>query len=167
MDSCFVSSVLLHRKAHAIAGEQRFICVKKRSTAMGSTCPSDAPPFRRYRCANSALHSGPAFLAAALVSLLAVSDASALPLNERGAQLFENTCAACHAGGGNVIGFARNKTLKSKALVKYGYNSKESIADLLRNGKGVMPPYGKDKLSDLDVDNLAEFVLQAAERNWK
>jgi cytochrome c6 len=106
-------------------------------------------------------------LAASLISALTLGDASAAPLNEHGATLFENTCAACHAGGGNVIGFARNKTLKSKALERYGYNSKEAIVELLRHGKGVMPPYGADRLSDQDAEDVSEFVLQAAERNWQ
>jgi cytochrome c6 len=158
----------MHRNARANAGEQqRFVCVKPWTMAMRRTFPSNTMPFRKRTCAASAPASGAAFLAAMLVSLSTLSDASALPLNEHGAQLFENTCAACHAGGGNVIGFARNKTLKSKALAKYGYNSKESIAELLRQGKGVMPPYGRDRLSDLDVEDVSEFVLQAAERNWK
>jgi cytochrome c6 len=57
--------------------------------------------------------------------------------------------------------------LKSKALARYGYDSKEAIGELLRKGKGVMPPYGTNELSDQDVDDIAEFVLQAAEQNWR
>lgn len=88
-------------------------------------------------------------------------------LNERGARLFENTCAACHAGGGNVIGFARGKNLKSKALAKYGYDTKESIVQLMRDGKGIMPSYAKDKLSDDELEDIAEFVLQRAAQKWR
>lgn len=42
---------------------------------------------------------------------------------------------SCHAGGGNIIGFSRGKTLKASALAKYGYTSPEAIAGLVRSGK--------------------------------
>lgn len=86
---------------------------------------------------------------------------------ESGAKIFEDSCVACHAGGGNVIGFARGKNLKLSALERYGYNSKESIASIIREGKGVMPAYKSDKLSDEQVDAVSEFVLSAAQRDWK
>lgn len=43
--------------------------------------------------------------------------------------------SSCHAGGGNIIGFSRGKTLKASALAKYGYNSPEAVAGLVRSGK--------------------------------
>lgn len=41
----------------------------------------------------------------------------------------------CHAGGGNIIGFSRGKTLKTAALSKYGYDTPEAVAGLVRSGK--------------------------------
>jgi cytochrome c6 len=106
-------------------------------------------------------------LAAAAVAALLVAPLAADAAADVGADVFEASCAACHAGGGNVIGFARKKTLKAAALEKYGFNTKASIVRLLREGKGVMPPYGLEKLSDVEVDGVAEFVLSAAQRGWK
>eukprot|EP00180_Rhodochaete_pulchella_P001560 Plantae.Rhodophyta-Rhodochaete_pulchella.ctg2382.p2 GENE.Plantae.Rhodophyta-Rhodochaete_pulchella.ctg2382~~Plantae.Rhodophyta-Rhodochaete_pulchella.ctg2382.p2 ORF type:complete len:190 (+),score=17.62 Plantae.Rhodophyta-Rhodochaete_pulchella.ctg2382:1-570(+) len=83
-----------------------------------------------------------------------------------GAVLFENNCAGCHPGGGNVIGYARGKTLKAKALARNGFDTKESIIDLMRVGKGAMPRYG-DRLSDEELGTVADFVLQHAAVNWK
>jgi len=42
---------------------------------------------------------------------------------------------SCHAGGGNIIGFSRGKTLKTAALSKYGYDTPDAIAGLVRSGK--------------------------------
>jgi cytochrome c6 len=97
-------------------------------------------------------------------ALLVGADAARL---ERGAVLFESNCAACHAGGGNVIGYARGRNLKMKQLVKYGYADAASIGALLREGRGAMPVYAKDRLSDADVEDVSEFVLRAAMRGWK
>jgi len=41
----------------------------------------------------------------------------------------------CHTGGGNIIGFSRGKTLKTAALSKYGYDTPDAIAGLVRSGK--------------------------------
>lgn len=42
---------------------------------------------------------------------------------------------SCHAGGGNIIGFSRGKTLKADKLAKYGYTTPEAVAGLVRSGK--------------------------------
>lgn len=42
---------------------------------------------------------------------------------------------SCHAGGGNIIGFSRGKTLKADKLAKYGFTTPESVAILVRSGK--------------------------------
>nr|AMB37186.1 cytochrome c [Neoporphyra haitanensis] len=105
-------------------------------------------------------------LLAIAVGVLSAIPASAAALDD-GQAIFEKSCAACHAGGGNIIGFSRGKTLKASALAKYGYNSPEAVAGLVRSGKGVMPGYDVGQLSDADVSAVSKFVISAAERGWK
>ncbi|EME28103.1 peroxisomal membrane MPV17/PMP22-like protein isoform 1 [Galdieria sulphuraria] len=80
--------------------------------------------------------------------------------------LFEQNCAACHNNGGNIIFYARNKTLFPKALEKNGYLNKESISDLTKQGKGAMPGYA-NKLNDEEISLLSDYILQRAAENWK
>lgn len=120
-----------------------------------------------------------AALAATFASLLAVTDpGAALAASEsQGSQLFSNNCSACHVGGGNIIGFARAKTLEQKALDKYGFSSADSIVKLIREGKGIMPAYGeysrKDgtvtpaKMSEAEMKNVSNYVLQRASEGWR
>eukprot|EP00871_Galdieria_phlegrea_P003683 jgi/Galph1/4315/GphlegSOOS_G2976.1 len=84
----------------------------------------------------------------------------------QGKRLFEENCAACHLNGGNIIFYARGKTLQSRALEKNGYNTKEAINQLTKQGKGAMPSYA-NKLSDQEVDILSEYILQQASSGWK
>jgi len=76
-----------------------------------------------------------------------------------------------------VIGYARGKTLQKKALEKYGFSDTESIVSLLEQGKGVMPRYSqytntKDevvnaKLTKNEMGEVAQYVLNQAEKGWK
>jgi len=68
--------------------------------------------------------------------------------------LFEQNCAACHANGGNIIFYARNKTLFPKALEKNGYRDKDSISQITKQGKGAMPGYA-NKLDDQEISLLS------------
>jgi cytochrome c6 len=81
-----------------------------------------------------------------------------------GAVIFENTCAGCHVNGGNIM--RRGKNLKLKTLQKNGVDSVEAIAQLVTNGKGSMGAYG-DRLSVVEIDAVAKFVLESAEKGWK
>ena len=80
-----------------------------------------------------------------------------------GAKIFSANCAACHAGGNNVINGA--KTLKKDALDKYEMNSLEAITYQINNGKNAMPAF-KDRLSDAQIDDVATYVLSQAEKGW-
>ncbi|GJQ10765.1 hypothetical protein GpartN1_g2556.t1 [Galdieria partita] len=80
--------------------------------------------------------------------------------------LFEQNCAACHSKGGNIIFYARNKTLFPKALEKNGYLNKESISEITRQGKGAMPGY-HNKLDDEEISLLSDYILQRAADHWK
>ncbi len=86
--------------------------------------------------------------------------------------LFEQNCAGCHVGGGNVI--RRGKNLKAKALKRYGMDSPEAIANIITNGKGIMSAYGEaadngapTRLTAPEIDALADYVLAQAAVDWK
>ena len=90
-----------------------------------------------------------------------------------GAVLFEAKCAACHAGGGNVV--ARSKTLDRAALTA---NNVEDIATIVTMGKNQMPGFGEAcapkpactfgaRLSDADIAEVSKWVdARADDGKW-
>ena len=101
--------------------------------------------------------------AAAALSLIAMpafaGDASA------GAGVFSGNCAACHAGGQNVI--MPDKTLEKAALQEYlagGFNE-ESVVKQVTNGKNAMPAFG-GRLSNEDIANVAAYVIDTSSKGW-
>ena len=83
---------------------------------------------------------------------------------EAGKKIFSANCAACHAGGNNLVVGAKN--LKQDTLEKFGMASIEAITTQLKNGKGVMPSFSS-KLSVDDMENAAAYVLDRAAADWK
>lgn len=81
----------------------------------------------------------------------------------RGAQVFAAQCAACHAGGKNVVN--PQKTLQKEALEKYGVNSLEAIKMQVTKGKNAMPAF-LGRLTDDQIDDVAAYVLSQAEKGW-
>ena len=80
-----------------------------------------------------------------------------------GAKIFSANCAACHAGGNNVVNGV--KTLKKDALEKYEMNSIEAITYQVNNGKNAMPAF-KGRLTDAQIDDVATYVLSQSEKGW-
>lgn len=80
-----------------------------------------------------------------------------------GAEIFEIHCAGCHIQGGNII--RRGKTLKLKALRKYGMDSIAAITEIVTNGKANMSAY-RDRLTPAAIQTVAAYVLQQAETDW-
>ena len=83
---------------------------------------------------------------------------------KNGAKIFNAICAACHQGGGNVI--INSKSLKAEALKKYKMASVNAIAYQVKNGKNVMPAFGK-RLNDHQIEDVATYVLQKAGKGWR
>lgn len=81
-----------------------------------------------------------------------------------GAKIFSANCAACHAGGRNVI--MADKALKKEALEKYSMNSMDAIVTQVTNGKNAMPAF-KGRLSAAQIEDVASYVLAQAESSWK
>lgn len=80
-----------------------------------------------------------------------------------GAKLFQANCAACHAGGNNLVNPA--KTLKKDVLEANGMFSLDAIKTQVTNGKGAMPAFGA-KLDAQQVEDVATYVLTTAEAGW-
>jgi len=98
-------------------------------------------------------------------SLLLSSPSLAQDTNA-GEKIFNANCAACHAGGKNAI--VSDHTLEKEAIEKYltgGFNEKAIIYQIT-NGKNAMPAFS-GRLSDLDISNVAAYVLKTAEEGWE
>lgn len=80
-----------------------------------------------------------------------------------GEQVFSANCSACHAGGNNAI--MPDKTLKKDALEDNGMNTTQAIKTQVTNGKNAMPAFG-GRLTDEDIDNVANYVLNKSELGW-
>jgi len=82
-----------------------------------------------------------------------------------GEQIFSGNCAACHAGGQNVI--MPEKTLEQAALEEYldGGANEASVTKQVTNGKNAMPAFG-GRLSDADIANVATYVITTAKEGW-
>ena len=93
---------------------------------------------------------------------IALADATAIPATA--AEVFSINCAGCHSNGGNIIRGGKN--LKQKALKRYGMDSIANIANLVTNGKNIMPSY-KDRLSEQQIIDVSAYVLLQSESDWK
>jgi len=82
-----------------------------------------------------------------------------------GEQIFSGNCAACHAGGQNVI--MPEKTLEQAALEEYldGGANEAAVMKQVTNGKNAMPAFG-GRLSDTDIQNVATYVISTAKEGW-
>jgi cytochrome c6 len=81
-----------------------------------------------------------------------------------GAEIFSVHCAGCHINGSNII--RRGKNLKKNTLKKDGMDSLEAITNIVSNGKNNMSAF-KEKLTTTEIENVAAYVLEQAEKNWK
>lgn len=81
-----------------------------------------------------------------------------------GAKIFSANCASCHAGGKNLV--QANKTLKKDALEQYGMYSAEAIIAQVTNGKNAMPAF-KGRLKPEQIEDVAAYVLEQADKDWK
>ena len=87
----------------------------------------------------------------------ALADAAA------GGAVFNANCAACHAGGRNLV--QANKSLSKADLEKYEMHSVDKITYQVTNGKNAMPAF-KGRLSDAQIQDVADYVLSKADAGW-
>jgi cytochrome c6 len=81
--------------------------------------------------------------------------------------IFNANCAGCHAGGHNVI--VADHDLTRAAIEKFmtgGFNE-AAVMYQVTNGKNAMPAFG-GRLSKIDIENVASFVINTAENDaWE
>lgn len=99
-----------------------------------------------------------------LLTLIVITNSSPAQAADNATKIFETNCAGCHINGGNII--RRGKNLKMNALKKNGMDSVEAITDIVTNGKNNMSAY-KDRLTSQQIQEVATYVLQQAQNNWK
>ena len=119
-----------------------------------------APPAQQAASVKLEAHKEVAAATLAAGALLAPFAAFAGDI-ESGETLFAGNCAACHAGGNNVI--AAEKTLRKDALDKYlaGGRKESSVVTQVTNGKNAMPAFG-GRLSDEEIGDVAAYVIDQA-----
>lgn len=103
-----------------------------------------------------------------LVTFVLLINTLTLPANAadiaNGQQIFSIHCAGCHINGGNIV--RRGKNLKKQTLKKYGMDSMEAVISIVTNGKNNMSAY-KDRLSEQQIQDVAAYVLEQAEKGWR
>ncbi len=106
-------------------------------------------------------------LSIVLLMIVVLSLALARPVlaadSASGAKIFSANCAACHAGGRNVI--MADKSLKKEVLEKYSMNSLDAVITQVTNGKNAMPAF-KGRLNPSQIEDVASYVLAQAEKGW-
>ena len=116
------------------------------------------------------------FLATSLIAT-AVSPSLAQAVADQAgtSQVFENSCAGCHANGGNIV--KRDATLYKSDLQKYGLEDPGQLYSIIYAGIGSMPGFGEEcepkgkctfgkRLTDLEIQDLALYILQQADSGW-
>lgn len=130
--------------------------------ALVASASAFVPTARPFRTMQMSVQTDKAAAAAAAAAIL-VSGATPAFAGDKGAGegVFSGNCAACHAGGNNVI--QAEKTLRKDALVQYlsGGFKEESIVYQVTNGKNAMPAFG-GRLSDEEIADVAAYVYATA-----
>jgi len=75
-----------------------------------------------------------------------------------GRELFQQHCAVCHPGGGNIIN--PNKTLDGETLAANGIVTAGDIVTTMRQPGPGMPPFDQSLLPDRDAESIAGYILQ-------
>ena len=150
------------------AAAARKVC-RRGKVVCSASAGAGAPGRREAGAMRRAMFSTAAAMAVALSGGSALAEGTS-------AELFDKTCAGCHAAGGNIV--ASGATLFPQDLQRNGVNDADTIYTLIYGGKNKMPGYGQDcqpkgqctfaaRLSDDEVRGLAEYVLEQSKLEWK
>lgn len=99
-----------------------------------------------------------AISAAAFLAVLLLWQTPLHAAGKTGETGFKAHCAACHAGGGNII--KADKTLSHKDLQKNGVKTANDIVKLMRHPGPGMSTFNKKMVSDRDAKAIAEYVIK-------
>ena len=85
----------------------------------------------------------------------------------RGGQIFNTNCAACHAGGGNIV--KGERTLRQADLEAFLPNyltgHETGIVAQVTYGRNAMPAF-LDVLSENEIADVAAYVEDQASHGW-
>lgn len=81
-----------------------------------------------------------------------------MPADNDGQALFQQHCAVCHPGGGNIINPL--KALDGDTLAANGIETVGDIVDNMRQPGPGMTRFDKEMLSDREAGRIAEYILQ-------
>ncbi len=81
------------------------------------------------------------------------------PGDNDGQALFQQHCAVCHPGGGNIINPL--KVLDGETLAANGIETIDDIVGIMRQPGPGMSSFDKDLLSDQEAERIAEYILQS------
>lgn len=83
-------------------------------------------------------------------------------LIRQGKQIFDRSCASCHAAGDRMPGTAslaeKYKGVLPAVLEERNDMSLEFLSYYVRNGVLVMPPFRKVEVSDSDLEAMAAYL---------
>ncbi len=75
-----------------------------------------------------------------------------------GGKEFQEHCASCHAGGGNIIN--AKKTLHKKDREANGVKTAKDIVGLMRNPGPGMTKFAKKDISDKEARAIAAYIIK-------
>jgi len=75
-----------------------------------------------------------------------------------GAKEFKEHCAACHAGGGNIIN--AKKTLHKKDREANGIKTAKDIIKSMRSPGPGMTKFDKKAISDKEAKAIADYIIK-------
>jgi quinol---cytochrome-c reductase cytochrome c subunit len=78
---------------------------------------------------------------------------------QRGRDVFEVNCAACHSASGRGIAVSQNDIAPALSVA-----SPIEIAEAVRSGPGVMPRFPADVIGQQDLDSVVRYVEYLRER---
>ena len=79
-----------------------------------------------------------------------------------GAKTFENWCEICHAQSHNMPGTAHIEELfgeSRKDLRNSPFVNAATVRQIVRNGRGMMPPFRRTEISNAALDELIEYLV--------
>ncbi|MEN9826597.1 MAG: Cytochrome oxidase, cbb3-type, subunit [Pseudomonadota bacterium] len=96
-------------------------------------------------------------------STTAPTGPAALRAAPTGQKLYERFCAGCHGADGKAqTSMARMMSSRPTNLADgpwKGEQTATAIVEIVKNGKGAMPAYGKEISTDAELAALADYVL--------
>jgi mono/diheme cytochrome c family protein len=107
---------------------------------------------------------GTALVIALALTFGAHAHAAGLGGTQKGRDVFERWCMACHGGGqdkpGTVALAAKYKGSLPARLEERTDLTPDVTKFFVRNGVSIMPPFRKTEISDADLDALAAYLAR-------